>query len=329
MCMEIWQSSMKQPVSYFKSGKFVCEDNWYHERLRLEQDYEVIIGISGCLYIEVEGQRYTVGAGDMLFYRPGQLHGGYAPSSSDSSFYWLHFFTEDAGRCVEEQQMRAQWQEAHLLEDGGNLSPLSHSILLPTFLNLHQPEKVFMQCQQLLDIAHSRHYSHLAADYTVTGLLIELTRQYIEQVTDSQEEHSGDRRFRQVLEWIKLHIGGDLTVHEVAEQFGYTPDHVTRLFRKRLGISTLKYINDMKISRSKELLLHSDASIKEIAYTLHFQDEKYFMKLFKATEGITPSQYRDAYPNTYMNTNSTDPDIPLPAHLQQKNPIYKGTRPYV
>ena len=48
---------------------------------------------------------------------------------------------------------------------------------------------------------------------------------------------------------------------------------------------------------------------------LCFKDEKYFMKLFKKCEGLTPSKYRDAYPKTYINTDSYDPDIPMPDYL--------------
>ncbi len=365
--MNIWKAKVSQPVSYFKCGQFVCEDQWYHERLRLEQDYEVIIGIRGYLHIQVEEQRYTVGPGEVLFYQPGQLHYGFAPSEEGSSFYWLHFF-DHGGENVEMREVlelldRQQVAAKEMVVDenerirrainvttptninnstkvietvealGANshtsqILPLADSVLLPPFFKLVQPDKVYVQCQQLLDIAHSDYYSHLAADYMTTSLLIELTRQFIGSLSERTQENIVDRRFRQLLEWIRLRIMNNPSVQDVAVQFGCTPDHLTRQFRKKLGMSTLRYMNTIKIERAKELLLHSDATIKQIAYMLHFQDDKYFMKLFKQQEGLTPSQYRDAYPNTYMNTNSLDPDIPLPAHLADKNPTYKGSRPY-
>ncbi len=363
--MDIWRGKVGQPVSYFKAGQFICEDQWYHERLRLEQDYEVIIGVQGRLYIQVEEQQYTVETGDVLFYRPGQLHYGFAPSTAGSSFYWLHFFCE-SGETMDLAEMLQLLQDQSVVDDldhrmhgnrmykgkrgyssnqngereqqvkvclaaghtSSQASVLSDSVLLPPFFKLSQPDKAYLQCQQLLDIAHSVYYSHLAADYMTTSLLIELTRQYRASLSEQMQETAFDRRFRQLLEWIRLHIMHNPSIHDVAARFGCTPDHLTRQFRKKLGVSTLRYMNGIKIDRAKELLLHSDASIKQIAYMLHFQDEKYFMKLFKQQEGMTPSQYRDAYPNTYMNTNSTDPDIPLPAHLADKNPIYKGARPY-
>lgn len=62
-----------------------------------------------------------------------------------------------------------------------------------------------------------------------------------------------------------------------------------------------EYIHKLKISKAKELL-YSGQSIKEIAYSLGFQDEKYFMRLFKKYENVTPTEFRKAYYRTYINT---------------------------
>ena len=63
----------------------------------------------------------------------------------------------------------------------------------------------------------------------------------------------------------------------------------------------MEYINGMKVAKAKELLSHSDQTVKEIAFSLGFDDEKYFMKLFKNYERITPTQYRNIYYKTYIN----------------------------
>ena len=73
------------------------------------------------------------------------------------------------------------------------------------------------------------------------------------------------------------------------------------MFKKHLGVSPKKYINGMKILQAKQYLCRFDLSIKEIAYKLGFKDEKYFMKLFKEYENLTPSTYRNAYYRTLYN----------------------------
>lgn len=61
------------------------------------------------------------------------------------------------------------------------------------------------------------------------------------------------------------------------------------------------YINNLRLSKSKNLLLNSNLNIKEISKELGFIDEKYFLKLFKKYENITPKQYRNAFIKAYLN----------------------------
>lgn len=104
-----------------------------------------------------------------------------------------------------------------------------------------------------------------------------------------------------ILEWIRINIQKDITIEELAKKFNYNNDHLSRLFKKHLGVSALKYINGMKILKAKEMLSLSEKNVKEISYLLGFKDEKYFMKLFKRYENLTPSEYRQAYHKTHLN----------------------------
>ncbi len=67
------------------------------------------------------------------------------------------------------------------------------------------------------------------------------------------------------------------------------------------GMRLLEYINTVRVSKAKILLYESDSSVKEIAYEVGFDDEKYFMRIFKLVEGISPTQYRHAFYKTHQN----------------------------
>ena len=54
----------------------------------------------------------------------------------------------------------------------------------------------------------------------------------------------------------------------------------------------MRYINKKKIESGQLLLLTSDKPVKEIAYTLGFNDHSYFIRLFKKLVGVTPLEYR-------------------------------------
>jgi len=58
----------------------------------------------------------------------------------------------------------------------------------------------------------------------------------------------------------------------------------------------------VKIEKAKKMLSLTNDPLKEIAYKLGIQDVKYFMKLFKSYEKLTPTQYHNAFYLTHLNS---------------------------
>ena len=57
----------------------------------------------------------------------------------------------------------------------------------------------------------------------------------------------------------------------------------------------------MRIRTAKTLLSNYGVTIKEAAFSCGFSDEKYFMKVFKNLEGITPAQYKKSFGRKNIN----------------------------
>ncbi len=66
-----------------------------------------------------------------------------------------------------------------------------------------------------------------------------------------------------------------------------------RNFKNSMGISPLRYINNLKIARAKELLSFGMCSVSEAAFLSGFHDECYFSREFKRQVGISPSTYKN------------------------------------
>ena len=62
------------------------------------RDYMFVYVMDGTMYFELDGKREDVGAGNLVFYRPGepQVYGSYEEDSV--SYYWAHF----SGNAVED-----------------------------------------------------------------------------------------------------------------------------------------------------------------------------------------------------------------------------------
>lgn len=297
--MNYLKASIQNPLSLLYCGHFVATDPWIHDK-RVIDNFELIIGVNGTAYIEQDGMQYEVKAGTALLLLPGHTHMGYQVSEIDASFYWLHFQCNGTYHILDEKEAQVQ---VIPLKSNTYTSKLSEDILIPTYLTGDSMEKLLIQFRQLLHITNSYYYTDLSADYLLTLMMIELTQLNINRITKSLNESDDvtNRRFIHILEWIRLNLHSKIYIHELADRFGFNADYLTRLFKKHLGVSAIEYINGMKVSKAKELLSQSEETVKEIAFRLGFEDEKYFMKLFKAYENITPSQYRNTYYKTYIN----------------------------
>ena len=64
------------------------------------------------------------------------------------------------------------------------------------------------------------------------------------------------------------------------------------LFRRVLDISPRDYLTRFRLTRAKEQLAHTDASVSSIAYSCGYQDPRVFTRAFRQEFGVTPASYR-------------------------------------
>ena len=95
-------------------------------------------------------------------------------------------------------------------------------------------------------------------------------------------------------EYIKAHSSNpDLSLPTISEQSGVTPQHLTRLFRKKLGCTVAEYLHSYRITCGKKLLAETDLSVAAIAQQVGYNSTNTFTYNFRHCEGITPANYRE------------------------------------
>lgn len=82
------------------------------------------------------------------------------------------------------------------------------------------------------------------------------------------------------------------SIKGMANYFQTTPSNLSHFFKKKTNLSLSKYIQSLKISRAKELILSTDMPIKEIINIIGYTDLSSFIRLFKAETGMTPNEFR-------------------------------------
>ncbi|WP_255570391.1 helix-turn-helix transcriptional regulator [Cohnella sp. CFH 77786] len=84
----------------------------------------------------------------------------------------------------------------------------------------------------------------------------------------------------------------ELSLETVAARFFFSPNYLSMLFKNHLGVTFTKYLSEVRLKKSAELLEHRDLKVYEIAAKTGFKDEKYFHRVFKSRFGLTPDEYR-------------------------------------
>lgn len=96
----------------------------------------------------------------------------------------------------------------------------------------------------------------------------------------------------QAAEYLSEDLHKFQAVRTVAQHFGLSRNHFTRIFTDFWHVTPQDYLIDQRIRRAKDLLANSDQSLEKIAEILGYSDRFFFSRQFKEKTGITPGSYR-------------------------------------
>lgn len=104
-----------------------------------------------------------------------------------------------------------------------------------------------------------------------------------------------------VVEWTRINARNGLTVRDIATQFNYNAEYLTRVVRRSCGKGLKALLNEFVLEKAKNQLCTTTRSVKEIASLLGFPTPHAFIHFYEYHEGISPTRYRNLYPYTHMN----------------------------
>lgn len=85
------------------------------------------------------------------------------------------------------------------------------------------------------------------------------------------------------------------TASDAAEISGLSYSYFSRVFKKIMGKSFNEYLNYIRISEAKRMLICTDADITKIAMDTGFATSSYFIEKFRKQDGITPKKFRSLF----------------------------------
>ncbi|MCR5420895.1 MAG: response regulator [Lachnospiraceae bacterium] len=85
----------------------------------------------------------------------------------------------------------------------------------------------------------------------------------------------------------------DLSLNTIASYVNFSPNHLSMIFSTKTGETLIKYLTDFRMDKAKELLRCTSGRNVDISEAVGYRDPHYFSYLFKKTQGMTPTQYRN------------------------------------
>ena len=126
---------------------------------------------------------------------------------------------------------------------------------------------------------------------------LSLACQFCEKVMESRPGSSRHvPSAEQAKEYIDHHyMDPDLSLSSVADAVALSPNHLSTLFKSKIGVGFSEYLTEVRLRQAKRLLITSDLRVSEVAERVGYQNMEYFSMLFKKNTGQTPSQYRRSH----------------------------------
>lgn len=291
--MRYFLSDAAYPLKYIGCGNLISKQEFLHQKRNFDENVLILIK-EGTLHITQAGVNYELGPNQFLLLRANEGHYGYKPSTGKLSYLWVHFQVKD------KMEVLTQEDFLKVLPEWTNENKKNNLYIIPEHGEISLNQRVPLLFNQLLDLSRQEMiYSNLITDYALSLLVMEISQEFIEMHNKIQNNISPN--IARIMEWIKANYYKPVTVTEIASEFGYNADYLSSLFKKTTNGTLMHYINKTRIGIAKSLMSNYDLSIKEVAYSCGFADEKYFMKTFKKLEGMTPSQYKKAFSRKMIN----------------------------
>ena len=236
--------------------------------------YELTFVDRGSLETAVEGKNYTIHEKELMIYGPGQFHTQHIATGESCSYVTIIFSMI-------------------------NVTPDTYNEENALLLN-----KVFAYDKKIYSLLKDYvQESSIQIPY-INSLMICLLQEIMIRLLQSEflthkeekpvsltRQHYQDELLERILTYIDNSICEPLTIAEICQKFSISRSSLQLLFKENLDQTPKKYISDLKLEKSCQLIREQKYSISEISLLLGFNSIHYFSRAFTNKYNMAPSEY--------------------------------------
>ena len=112
------------------------------------------------------------------------------------------------------------------------------------------------------------------------------------ETLEAQKENKTFGRIQTILDYLDSNYASPISLDEIANIACLQKEYFCHFFKKNMGITYTKYLNDLRLSKIRDDLVETDLPVKLILEKHGFTNYKLFRKMFNETFGCTPLAYR-------------------------------------
>ena len=244
----------------------------YHFKGESHHFFELTYVDTGRLHTEVDGVSYTLNEKELIIYGPGQFHSQHTDDQT-VSYVTVMFTMENISPDLPDN-----WYSVLI----NRVFPYSKKVytLIKTLVQESSTGAPYMDSLM-----------HCLLTETVIRLLQDVYTAPTAQPSSVIRQNYQDELFERILAYVESKIYEPLTVAEICQQFSLSRSTLQLLFKSAVNQSPKKYISDMKLERSCQMLRENKYTISEISLKLGYSSIHYFSNAFNQKYHIPPSEY--------------------------------------
>jgi len=261
------KSNEKYPPISHPSGYF-----FNVEKGRILNEFQLlyITNGNGVFTFGNNKQSELISEGKMFFLMPGVWHTYQPLENSGWKEYWIGF----KGTIIEK-----------IVTEGFFLNRL------PVF-NIGFSERIIDLYLKAIEIANEERAGYQQALAGIVMHIIGLM--YYRDKTRGFENEDLISKINKAKVIMRESVYKNIFAEDIAKMLNISYSGFRRAFKEFTGTSPSKYMMELKLNEAKFLLSTSIQSVKNISYSLNFENPEYFSVFFKKRTGITPVEYRNA-----------------------------------
>lgn len=189
------------------------------------------------------------------------------------------------------EDVKRVWHQFFYEVKNGRIQPAQYEICMKeffrdvtrTYRNAIEDEAALLEYQQLFR-------EDCLNDYEEK--LMQFIYALQDNINSQLDVNRNSHKIQQAVEYIEQNYAKDLNMAVVSNYISMNYSLFSYSFKQYTGSNFVNYLKDIRMREAKRLLAETDMRIIEISQEVGYDNEKHFMKIFKASCGVSPSEYR-------------------------------------